>query len=697
MNVSEGQIRSTLRRNRPSGEPDKTMTDTPAVITTDNHPPTGFFFRLGNVRVQIGAKLMLSYLLVIVFISGVFMLVGIRLVSSLILSEAQEKVRNDLNSAREIYRSELTHIDDTVRNTANRFFLRDALRSGDLDFAFNELNRIKDTENLDVLAITDPYGYVILRTRNPERSGDNQGHDEIIHRVLYSKESIAGTIIVSGEDLKQATPELADQAHIQLIDTPLARERSETEVTDGMMLKAAAPIFDYAGNLMGVVYGGVLLNKNYEIVDKVKQTVYENVIYKGQNVGTATIFMDDVRISTNVTNEDGTRAIGTRVSEEVYDRVIVQGEPWIDRAYVVNKWYITAYEPIRDVYGRVIGILYVGLLEQKYLDIQQRASLTFLGITIAGAVVSLVASYFIARGIHIPIRKLVRASKEVAAGNLDTRVDVHTNDDLQYLADSFNTMAQALKKRDDQLRDFTTRRIMESERLALVGQLSANIAHELNNPLQGIVTFSHLLLEDQICDDATARFSLEKIVGQANRCRDIIRGLLDFSRQQKPEKALCNLNEVLHECVSLVEHQALFHNIFVIKYFQEDLPMVIIDNAQIERVFINMIVNAAEAMEGSGHLTISTRYNPEKEFIEIAFSDTGLGISEENIKKIFDPFFTTKDIGHGTGLGLAISYGIVKGHRGSISVDSEVGRGTTFIVGLPVKSNGSNGDRTQYE
>lgn len=690
--MSLGQIRLTSKRICPSGEPGKMMTNTPAVITTDNHPPTGFFFRLRNIRVQIGVKLILSYLLVIIFISGVFMVVGIRLVSSLVLSEAQEKVRNDLNSAREIYRSELTHIDDTVRNTANRFFLRDALLSGDLDFAFDELNRIKESEKLDELAITDPYGYVILRTCNPERSGDNQGHDEIIHRVLYSKESISGTIIVSGEDLKQATPELADQAHIQLIDTPLARERSATEVTDGMLLKAAAPIFDYAGNLMGVVYGGVMLNKNYKIVDKVKQTVYENVIYKGQDVGTATIFMDDVRISTNVTNEDGTRAIGTRVSEEVYDRVIIQGEPWIDRAYVVNKWYITAYEPIHDVYGRVIGILYVGVLEQKYLDIQQRASLTFLGITIAGAVVSLVASYFIARGIHIPIRKLVRASKEVAAGNLDTRVDVHTNDDLQYLADSFNTMAQALKKRDDQLRDFTTRRIMESERLALVGQLSANIAHELNNPLQGIVTFSHLLLEDQICNDATTRFSLEKIVGQANRCRDIIRGLLDFSRQRKPEKALTNINEVLHECVSLVEHQALFHNIFVIKYFQEDLPMAIIDHAQIERVFINMIVNAAEAMEGSGHLTISTRYNPEKEFIEIAFSDTGPGISEENLKKIFDPFFTTKDIGHGTGLGLAISYGIVKGHRGSISVDSEVGRGTTFIVGLPVKSNGSNGD-----
>jgi len=255
-------------------------------------------------------------------------------------------------------------------------------------------------------------------------------------------------------------------------------------------------------------------------------------------------------------------------------------------------------------------------------------------------------------------------------------------------------MAQALKRRDEQLKEFATQRIMESERLALVGQLSANIAHELNNPLQGILTFSHLLLEDEDCKDSTTTFSLKKIVGQANRCRDIIRGLLDFARQRKPDKTYCNVHEVLHECVSLVEHQALFHNIEVVKHFQEDLPMAIIDAAQVERVFINMIVNAAEAMEGSGHLNISTRHSIRRDSIEIAFSDTGPGISEENLKKIFDPFFTTKDVGHGTGLGLAISYGIVKSHKGTITVESELGNGTTFIVALPVNVNGdkpSNG------
>jgi two-component system NtrC family sensor kinase len=376
----------------------------------------------------------------------------------------------------------------------------------------------------------------------------------------------------------------------------------------------------------------------------------------------------------------------------VYDRVILEGERWTDRAYVVNNWYITAYEPIRNSRNNIIGILYVGVLEQKYLDIRRETVLTFLAVTLIGTLITMVAAYFIARRISIPIIKMVSASNEVAQGNLDAKVEVDTNDELQDLAESFNAMADALKRRDNQIKDFTTKKIMESERLALVGQLSANIAHELNNPLQGIVTFSHLVLEDLKTDDQSLVFSLEKIAGQANRCRDIIRGLLDFARQRKPDKAFCDINEVLHECVSLVEHQALFHNIEVIKHFQEDLPLAVIDAAQIERVFINMIVNAAEAMEGSGYLNISTRYRKGKDAIEIAFSDSGPGISEENLPKIFDPFFTTKDVGHGTGLGLAISYGIVKSHGGIISVDSKEGQGTTFIVQLPVKPHEENGE-----
>jgi len=376
----------------------------------------------------------------------------------------------------------------------------------------------------------------------------------------------------------------------------------------------------------------------------------------------------------------------------VYNQVVIQGEPWIDRAYVVNNWYITAYEPIRDVYNRIIGILYVGVLEQKYKDIQREMIFTFLFISILGTVISVVASVFFSRRILVPIQSLVSASKEVADGNLNAQVSIRTNDELEYLADSFNAMAQALKKRDEQLRDFATQRIMESERLAVIGQLSANVAHELNNPLQGIVTYSHLLLEDEESRSST-KASIEKIVGQANRCRDIVRGLLDFSRQRKPDKTFSNLNTVLRDCIALLENQAIFHNILITKDLQEDLPLVICDPSQIERVFINLIINAVEAMDDKGEITIQTKHVDDDDFVEVVITDNGHGINPEDFDRIFDPFFTTKDVGHGTGLGLAISFGIVKAHGGSISVESEVGKGTSFTIRLPLNVvQDGNGD-----
>jgi two-component system NtrC family sensor kinase len=509
-------------------------------------------------------------------------------------------------------------------------------------------------------------------------------------------------MIVDGETLQQESPLLAEQAYFEFIDTPLARPRQESEETAGMMLKAAAPIFDSQRNLIGTLYGGVLLNRNFEIVDKIKQTVYEDVKYEDQDIGTATIFQDDIRITTNVMDEDGSRATGTRVSKEVYDQVVLEGEPWIDRAYVVNNWYITAYEPIKDIYDRIIGILYVGVLEQKYLDIKRQTIMIFLLVTFAGALFSLAVAYMFTQKILIPpINKLVSASKEVAKGNLEAKVEINTNDELQYLADSFNAMAQSLLKRDEQLKEFTTQKIMESERLALIGQLAANVAHELNNPLQGIVAYSHLLLE-KMPDQEPNKVMVEKIVGQANRSRDIIRGLLDFSRQRKPDKTLSNVNQLIEECVSLIENQAVFQNIHIDKDFQEDLPLLVIDPSQIERVFINIIINAAEAMDGTGLLRLVTRYNPQTEFVEAIFIDSGDGIDPQDIDKIFDPFFTTKDVGHGTGLGLAISYGIIKGHKGTISVESELGKGSTFTIRLPIKTtkkvaeNGKKGEVTYY-
>jgi two-component system NtrC family sensor kinase len=455
-----------------------------------------FFHRIESAllqkfRLPIASKLILSFLSIIVFSSLIFTLLGAQIISSLVKSEAEERVRNDLNTARMIYTDTLSNIQDKAEFTAVRTFLADIL-NGDVNQTYvDELRNFKVKEGLDILTITDDKGVVVLRINNPESSGDDQSHQTLVNAVLKTKQPVARTVILPAEELVLESRALAYRAYFEFVDTPLARPRPETEQTAGMVLMSAVPVFDKDEKLIGVVYAGVLLNHDYTIVDEVKQTVFQGVVYKDKDIGTATIFQDDVRISTNVYGEDGERAVGTRVAEDVYERVVVKGEQYLGRAYVVNNWYIAAYEPIRSYGGDIVGILYVGILEQKYTDIKNQTLLIFLIITFVGVVISIFIALYISRRISISISTLAKASKQLAGGNLETKVARVSNDELGDLADNFNFMADALRERDEKLKEFAKRKIMESERLALVGQLSANVAHELNNPLQGIVTYSN--------------------------------------------------------------------------------------------------------------------------------------------------------------------------------------------------------------
>lgn len=628
-------------------------------------------------------KLIINFLIVISICGIVTTWVGVRLIGNGIIRQAQDKVRVDLNSAREIYQERLNTIKDIVRLTATRFFLERSLEDRNRDIMDLELKKVREQESLDILTVTDADGRVIFRTRKPEAFGDDQTAFEIVRLVLSEKIVSASTEIVSRDELMKEGEDLAERAYFRIVPTPKAKPRLEVEETSGMMMMTAAPILDNDENLLGVLYGGVLLNRQYEIVDKIKDTVYQGEIYKGKDMGTATIFQGDLRISTNVQREDGNRAVGTRVSEEVYNQVLVKGLPWISRAFVVNNWYITAYEPIKNITGDIIGILYVGMLEDKFTDMKRRTMWVFIGIAMAGISAALLVSYFFAKVMLKPIKNLVFASERLAHGDLSYRVELQSKDEIGELTKTFNFMAESLKDRDEKLKKHAQQKIMESERLATIGQLAAGVAHEINNPLGGILIYSHLLLEN-IDENDPHRDNLVKIATQATRCKGIVKGLLDFSRQTEPKIELTDGNKLLEKALSLVENQAIFQNIYILKNLNPTPLLVMVDSAQIQQVFINIILNAAEAMEGKGKFVIETRISDDDKLIEIEFMDTGCGISEENIERLFEPFFTTKEVGHGTGLGLAISYGIIQRHKGTIEVNSQIGKGTTFIIRLPI-------------
>jgi two-component system NtrC family sensor kinase len=653
------------------------------------------------MKMSLRTKLILSFSIVIIVGVLLSVITGMRLIGNTIIKQAQDKVRLDLNSAREVYKKEVERIECVIRSTSIRFCIKDALIKKNREELIALLEGIKqDNKPLDILGVTDEKGRVLARANSPWEYGDKTTN-KIINIALSEKKIIASTQIIPEEELQKESRKLAEQARIELVPTPKARPTTKTEVAAGMTIIAAAPIYNYDENIIGALYGGKLLNRNYEMVDRVKEIVYKDEQYKEKDIGTATIFQGDLRISTNVRNLDGTRAIGTRVSEEVYTQVIEKGIPWIGRAFVVNAWYRTAYEPIRDIEENIIGMLYVGMLEEPYVDMKERVVLVFLGIAIFAVILLWIIAFFVSNKITRPIRELVFATSKVAEGDLSYRVAIESSDEIGELAASFNKMTANLSKSENELKEWAEtleakveerteelksaqKQLIQTEKLASLGKMAAGVAHEINNPLTAVLTFSKLTLDELDEEDDQRREDLKTIVDETLRCRDIVRGLLDFSRETKSERKLEQVNNVIENTLSLVKSQAVFHNIKIVKELANNLPEISLDAGQIKQVFMNIFMNASEAMSGKGILTIKTFLENDR-YVVATVKDTGCGIPEKDMGKLFDPFFTTKKTGEGTGLGLAVTYGIIKSHKGFIYVESEVGKGTEFIIKLPVK------------
>jgi two-component system NtrC family sensor kinase len=644
-------------------------------------------------------KLILSFLGVILVGAILTMVFGSSLVKRTIIDEAQKKVAHDLSSAWMVFNDKLGYVRDVVSFNAERESIQDAIVKGENDILLRYLSRVRSQRGLDVLTLTDNLGRVIVRTRNPEMTGDDQTQDLIVSRAL-SGGNYAAPQIVSHEELLKEGKDLADRAYMEFVPTPKAAPRPENIEMNGMMLKAASSVKD-GQRMLGVLYGGILLNRNFEIVDQVKELVYKDETYKGREIGTATIFQYDLRISTNVRNQKGERAIGTRVSKEVNQAVLERGEPWIDRAFVVNDWYITAYEPIRNIDDGIVGILYVGILERPYIDTTNRVIFGFSIIAVLCVFVLLAMLGFSTTRITRPLQRMVLATQQIAKGDLSHRLKISSRDEIGALAESFNQMTKELKTANEKLMEWgktlekrvkertkelteMQAHLVQSEKLASLGKLAAGIAHEINNPLGGILIYSHLMLEDMEKDSAQAE-SLKKIVKETTRCKDIVKGLLEFARPREPEMVLSDINEIAEKSLSIMEKQALFQNILLKKNYANHLPRIVADGAQLQQVFMNIIINAAEAMNGKGTLSIKTSLERKGKLVDIEFKDTGHGIKDEDKKRLFEPFFTTKDVGKGTGLGLAISYGIIRKHKGTIKVESQEGKGSTFTIVLPVR------------
>jgi len=640
-------------------------------------------------RLSLKARLIWSYLVILATGGLATSLVGSWIVSSTIMTQARRAVDHDFATARTVYDQQLQSLKLSVEFAAGGTAVERYLASGGDGAIAPYLQRIRRDAGFDFLSLTDRRGAVVYRVSQPGPAEGNANAISVVRAALAGQVAAAAEVLPA-ELLAREDPALG------------ARLRAGANTgRPGMALIAAAPVGDPAYP-SGTLYGGILLNQNLAIVDRIWQLLFRGDRFPAVDLGSVTIFEGDVRISTNVRTAAGDRAIGSLASPEVSDAVLKRGEIWRGRAFVVKEWYISEYAPIRNYAGEVIGMLSVGVLERTYTAIRNQVILSFFGIAIIGFLLILGITYYMIHTITRPIGEMVSATRSIIAGRFDREVRADSPGEIALLAASFNAMLKSLRQMKGDLEEWgrtleekvrqrteelvaMQARVAQSERLASLGMLAAGVAHEVNNPLGGILALTSLTVEDMPNDDPN-RENLEEVIRQTERCRDIVKGLLEFSRQSKGNSEAVDLNKVLRDTLSLVGKQAPFFNVNVIWQLAPELPPVAADRAQFQQVFLNILMNAVQAMHERGTITITTRHDAAASAVEAAISDTGDGIPPEQIGRIFDPFFTTKESGHGTGLGLSIAYGIVTTHRGSISVASEVGKGSTFTIRMPVEA-----------
>jgi len=638
-----------------------------------------------STKLTLRARLLLSFVGMILFFASVWSVLGVGLIHRS-LPQVQDVLAVDLSAALEIYRQHVSHITDAVRLMAQQAIVRQHIERGDIENLAESLQTMRQSEDLDMLFLTDATGQALFPASNRGHRIEAGDISVMVEQALRERKEVASTVVFSAS---QESPELVERARIDVISTSHAGSERPGNVSDGLFAAAAVPVVADDGKLLGVLCGAQLLNGRNAITDRIRSNLYREEQFEGHDVVIASIFLGDKRIATTAATPSGGRALGTLVSEDVYKHVILGGERWIRPGYVVDDWYLTAYEPVRDPRGTVIGAVGLGLLERKFNETERRAVEILLGLTVAAVLLAIFISYGLSNSIIKPLHSLMAATEKLTAGASPRGLDPDPRApiEIEVLRKSFNAMTAAIRERDQQLRRQTHEKLMRSDRLAMVGQLAAGVAHEINNPLGSILLFSRLIMQ-QVPAEGKIRENLERIEKETKRCHTIVRNLLDFARQREPMVESVDVNRLLDATLKLFEGQFLFHNIQIVRDYDPNLQPILADESQLQQVFMNIILNAADAMKGKGRLTLATKQDGEDN-IEISVSDTGCGIPPENIDRIFDPFFTTKGVGHGTGLGLSVSYGIIQKHNGDINVSTTVGAGTTFTVSLPTTQRSS--------
>ncbi|MFH0917815.1 MAG: cache domain-containing protein [Candidatus Omnitrophota bacterium] len=599
-------------------------------------------------------KLLLSSFLVIFIFAFPILIMGSRVIQQEIFARAQNQVNTDLKIARSVFYGEI----EAIKTAFNLI---------PLTVNFSD---VRQKMGLDYLYVVD------IQDKAKVKS-------ELVQRAFLGQ-ATGGIRNIGKDELMEIGEDVYQRSVIQIRPTPKSRRTSKTVQDKAMAIGYAMPVFDPASRVKSVIYGGKIINLDFPLVDKIRDLVFENKLYEGKPLGTVTIFLDDVRIATNVLDQQGNRAIGTLVSDTVYKKVIEDGQVWLDRAFVVTDWYLTSYEPIKNIKGKIIGILYVGILEKPFKDLEKRIFMGFLLIVGLATALAAVFSYLLAAAITRPATALLEATTKISDGNLQYRVNTKSQiKELDRLAESFNEMVKVIHERDTSL-------TISNEKLAALNKsyldLVGFVSHELKGVLGSIIINIYSLKDGYLgalgpaqkkAVDSTAR-SLEHF-------ENMVKNYLDLSRIEKNElelkKTMVALSKnIIIPAIENFERQSLEKKIRINNFVPEELK-VCVDNSLMLIVSNNLLGNAIKYGSSAGVITIEAKDAGQD--VQVSFYNDGTPILENERELLFKKFSRLPNAGQrkGTGLGLFITKEIVEKHGGKIWVQPQA-HGNTFIFTL---------------
>ena len=664
---------------------------------------------IDKIKNTVRYKLLVLVLFPIVLAMPIALVLAIYWGANFSYEQLYIKVNTDLSVSHDVFERIKRDYLNSLGKTAESYSFRSQLISGNSEQIHQQLQQLKEEHSLSYIDLLDNDGFItrVNASTSGKRARQSSAFDAALSGIASS-----GIEIFNAAEL--AEKGLSEIVELALIETPRARPTNRAIEDRGMMIRALYPVTDQNGEVLAIIDAGVLLNANFTFVDVIRDLVYGPGSLIEDSIGTVTVFLEDVRITTNVPIRPGERALGTRVSNEVRSTVLDQGHTWIDRAFVVNDWYISSYEPIIDIDGNRVGMLYAGFLEAPFRQSLIKALIVLILLFFMLMGLTGLVAVKGAKSIFKPLELMSSVVQATRRGQ-DKRIgEITTRDEIGTLASEFDAMLDLLNEREIQLQKWaddleekvdertaelkqknnelmntitvlrkTRQKLVVAEKLAALGELTAGVAHEINNPTAVMLGNLDLIIAELGDNLAPVQNEIDLVVDQIYRIKDITNNLLQYARPDTYAGYMSeiDINHIIEETLKLVHHfRSSTEYSFDLNL--NAVLLVNINQQELQQVLINLLSNAIQALPyNDGVVSITTR-DIGKTAVEIIIEDNGHGMSQDMVSKAFNPFYTTKDQGEGTGLGLSISYGLIRRYGGNIEVTSELEKGTRFVVTL---------------